>query len=781
MGVSVRAHWLAAAIAASALTAIPVLAADDEDGVVPAGEAATEDDVIVDAPPSDPPVRQARLDEIVVSAQRREESLQDVPVSVNAFSGDDLKNANISESHGLQLKTPGMVYNSQGGYAHIYIRGIGSDGTLPSSEGSIGTFLDGVYNPNANSSIQHFADVERVEVLKGPQGTLFGRNTTGGAINITTRKPADEWSSTLSVYGGSYKRIGADAFVTGPITDWFKFSVAGYYDRSDHYYENINPNGVPIEDVKDWGIRAKLLFQPFDDFEVLINGYITDHYGPDTTVANNLRTSLLTELAGGRTETSNTPYKSNADRGPYYNEYRNTALDIHLTYANDWFEIKSISAYLDTDNSGFIELDYTEADLEEVPVPRGFSETYSQEIQIASTWDEPFQYLLGAFYLESKGGFDPLEVSIGPTSNIDTVLGALQDLVSPLGLGQLIGGLFPGGFPDAIILRTTGIIETKAWAGFGNASVELWEQLTFRAGIRYSTETRFLTKSETKVELLGLPFTPTILSSPPDERTWSAWTPMASIEWRPDNVMYYLKVAEGFKSGNWNPVLLLEPLIPVEPEKIKSVEVGFKGDFFDQRVRFNMAGYWYDYQDLQVQVVSIVSSGTARIENAGNARVYGAEAQLAIAPTPDLLINAGAAWIHSEYLEYIGTGYDEMTGLAFEGDFSGNELNRAPRWTANADATYTFNVWGGPLDVSANIYYASGWYFDAQNTVEQEAYIILGARVSYLHEESGVRLSVIGTNLTDKAYLMNALLHDFGVHGTYAPPRKILARLDWTF
>lgn len=735
-----------------------------------------------DTTPAGSAPRRGQLEEIVVTAQRREQSLQDVPVTVSVLSGDDLKASNISESHGLQLKTPGMVFNSQGGYAHIYIRGIGSDGTIPTSEGSIATFLDGVYNPNANSSIQHFADVERIEVLKGPQGTLFGRNTTGGAINITTRDPSEDFTGSVSLVGGSFDRLGADAFVSAPLTDQLRASAALYYERSDPYYESINPRAPAIVDTEDWGVRLKLLADATERLSVLLTAYMTDHYGADTTVANNLRTSLLTELAGGRNETSNTPYRTNADRGPYFNAYRTSAFDAKLTYSADAFEFKSITAWLDTDNSGFIELDYTEADLEEVPVPRAFTRTLTQEFQLStSAWDERLHMLGGAYYLTSEGGFDPLEISLGPTSIPDDTIGSLGDILGLIGLGGVLDLLFPAGFPDAATLRTFGIIETEAWAGFGNASWSLTESLSLSAGIRYSYETRFLKESRTEVRPLGLPLSPTVLSSPQQEKSWDAWTPMVSVEWKPDEILYYAKYSQGFKSGNYNPVLILEPVEAVEPELITAYEAGFKGDFFDRLLRFNLSGFWYDYEDLQVQVVSIVSSGTARLENAGNAQVYGAEAQLSIAPVADLVVNAGASWMRSEYLEYFGTGYEETTGLAFRGDFSGNELNRAPRWTANGDATYTFHVGGNPLEVSGSVYYASGWFFDAQNTVEQGAFTVYGARIAYTHERSGLKFSLIGSNLTDTEYLINALLHDFGVSGTYAPPRQIVARLDWSF
>ncbi|QQD18023.1 TonB-dependent receptor [Spongiibacter nanhainus] len=720
------------------------------------------------------------IEEVIVTVQRREQSLQDVPVTVSVFSGDDLVSANISESHGLQLKTPGMVYNSQGGYAHIYIRGIGSDGTIPTSEGSIATFLDGVYNPNANSSIQHFADVQRVEVLKGPQGTLFGRNTTGGAINITTKKPAQEFEASMALLGGSYERRGVDMYVSGPLGDALSASVSAYYDESESYYTSINPAAPPVVDNEDYGGRVKILLDISDKLSAQLTGYLTEHYGADTTVGNSFRTSLLTEAAGGRVETSNKPYKTNADRGPYFNEFRTTGVDLKLNYIADSFEFKSITAMLDTDNSGFIELDYTEADLEEVPVPKAFTYTWSQELQLSGDlWNDSLHYLVGAFYLESEGGFDPLEISLGPTAVFDATL---VDLIDGTAIGELLGGIIGDGFPDAATLRTFGIIETEASAVFTNLSWQLTDTFSLSAGLRYSSETRFVTESRTEVRLLSLEsVSPTLLSSPPQDKTWDAWTPMASVEWRPRDTLYYFKYSEGFKSGNYNPVLILEPVTPVEPEFIKAYEIGLKGEFFDRSLRFNFAGFFYNYDDLQVQIVSLVNSGTARLENAGNAQVYGAEAQLAFAPIEQLRFNLGASWMESEYKEYVGTGYDQTTGLAFTGDFSGNELNRAPSLTVSGDVTTHFYFGDDRLEAGVSIYHASGWYFDAQNTFEQEPFTVLGGHISYELIPSNIKLSLIGSNLTSTEYLKNALLHDFGVSGTYAPPRQIVGRIDIEF
>lgn len=715
------------------------------------------------------------IEEVIVTVQRREQNLQDVPVMVSVFSADDLVTSNISESHGLQLKTPGMVYNSQGGYAHIYIRGIGSDGTIPTSEGSIATFLDGVYNPNSNSAIQHFADVQRVEVLKGPQGTLFGRNTTGGAINITTKNPSEEFEASIAFLTGSYERRGVDAYMSVPLGEILRVSLSGFFDESESYYETINPVAPPIVDNEDSGARVKLLFDFNDSFSALLTGYLTDHYGADTAVGNSFRTSLLTQLAGGNVETSNKPYKSNADRGPYFNEFKTTAIDLKLTYTNEIFELKSITAMLDTDNSGFIELDYTEADLEEVPVPKAFTKTWSQELQLNGELNEgKVNYLLGAFYLESEGGFYPLEISLGPTA-------IFNPLFNDSLLGGILKGLFPNGFPDAATLRTFGVIETEAWAVFGNGSWNISNSLTVSAGLRYSNEMRTVTESRTEVRPLGLDFSPTILSSPPEDKTWDAITPMVSIEWRPDEVLYYLKYSEGFKSGNYNPVLILEPITPVEPERINAYEIGLKGDFLGRSLRFNMAGFFYNYDDLQVQIVSLVNSGTARIENAGNAQVYGAEFQFEYAATSNLIFNLGGAWMESEYTEYIGTGYDESTGLAFTGNFSGNELNRAPELTASGDIKYTLYLGDNPLELGVSAYYASGWYFDAQNTFEQESYKVYGGHISYFYFPANLKFSLVGSNITSTEYLKNALLHDFGVSGTYAPPRQIVGRIDWEF
>src|SRR5258705_10042073 len=231
------------------------------------------------------------IEEIVVTAQKRLENQQDVPTSMQAFSGDALTDFGISDSQLLQQDTPGLIYGSNSGYAQAYIRGIGSDATLPTADPSVATYVDGVYYPMVLSTIQRFANVERIEVLKGPQGTLYGRNTTGGAINIVTKDPSDDYELKIDSEAGNFGHGRLSLSGNVPVLESLAVNFSGFGDRTDALYEQTHPSGPKILDTEDWGVRGKIQFAPgevffFEDVKMVGSGYILDHSGSDTNVKN---------------------------------------------------------------------------------------------------------------------------------------------------------------------------------------------------------------------------------------------------------------------------------------------------------------------------------------------------------------------------------------------------------------------------------------------------------------------------------------------------------------
>ena len=760
-----------------ALGTVPGYTQDAEDEtVIEAGDGPAEGGADTTPPPPGTGMTAApRIDEIRVTAQRREEGLQDVPMAVAAFSGDALKERNITDAHGLQLVTPALVYRSGVGHAMPYIRGIGSDATIPTVDPSIATFFDGVYNPSAVSNMRHLTDVERIEILKGPQGTLFGRNTTGGAISIVTREPSDEFEVKGSITYGSFDQLGVDGFVTGPITDWAGISVSAYYDRSSEYYDNVLPGGPKPGDTREYGGRVKLLLQPWSTLKLRLHAFHNDHKGTDTSLVQNFRTSLLTASMGGMPHLE--PWEAENNQAAV-TEFTFTGFDAKLSYEWEGYEVWVQSAHFDTDLFLNMDLDGSNADLARGAV-EGFVNTItSHEIQISSPADGWYDWIGGAYYAETEAGWDPLIVGLGPGATLNTVLGGVLDLL-PLDILPL-----PVDLTDPVAVAARGVNTGEAFAAFGQVNVHPFDWLTLGAGLRYSKESREVKKSEAYVNVGGLlngdGFQ--ILNTQGQNSEWTDLSPKFVATFKPeDHLLFYASWSQGFKSGTWNPIVVFVAPSEVDPEKITAYEVGFKTDFFGGLMRLNGAAFYYDYEDLQVMVVSVVNAGAAVVENAGQATMKGAELEFIAAPFEWVRLNVGGSFLSGKYDEYVGTGYDPTTGLPFEGDFSGNEMISAPKWTLTSELVFTYDIWGGPIEIAGNFYYNSGFWFEAQNTFKQPAYHVFGARLSYTHEKSNVRFSLVGSNLNDAEYLNYSVSLDFGVIGKYAPPRRLTARIDWTF
>jgi len=762
------------------------------------------------------------IEEIVVTAQKRLENQQDVPISMQAFSGDALTDFGISDSQSLQQVTPGLIYGSNSGYAQAYIRGIGSDATLPTADPSVATYVDGVYYPMVLSTIQRFANVERIEVLKGPQGTLYGRNTTGGAINIVTRDPTDNYEIKIDSEAGNFGHGRLSLYGNVPVIESLAVNFSGFGDRTAALYEQTHPTGPKILDTEDWGVRGKIQFAPgkvffFEDVKVVGSGYILDHSGSDTNVKNQFDPSPLANLLGA--SPTATPYKAGSDL-PDTSRTRIEGLNLKTTLGLHWLDLVGISAYQDIENHGFVDYDATPAHA------AGFggtnkANTFSQEVQLLSHDWQHFEWVAGAYYLTGDAGFVPLNFFLGtplpaiPLPVLTTLLSnppavplpmlpppnvtiPSNQIPVPIPIPQLpIPGIPAKAVYVYVPLAT--VVDTDAYAGFGQLTWKAFDWLRLTGGLRYSTETRALSRNEifqagfitdpstVDTDPPQFPRGSPIVRRTPRSKNFSNVSPKFGIElpfdklWFVDSILLYATHTKGFKSGTYNPVAVVEEPKPVKEEEVTSIEFGFKSELFDRNVRLNVSAFTYSYDNLQLQTIALTSGGAVRLENAGKAKVRGLDLDLLWAPIRGLQLSLDGALLHSEYEVCDCSGFDQNTGLAFKGDFSGNELVRAPKFTGTAQASYTFDVWGGPLEIAGTAYYNDGYWFDAQNSFFQSSYTLYGARLSYLHERTALRFTLYGANLSDELYLINGNVNDFGRFGTFGMPRSFGGRVEWRF
>jgi iron complex outermembrane receptor protein len=812
------------------------------DGAMPENAEAYESVIPVgsDDPPKDELAKakpQRRIEEIVVTAQKREESLQDVPIAITAFSGDSLVAKGITDTQQLAQATPGLVYASNAGYAQAYIRGIGSDATLPTADPSVATYIDGIYYPMVQSTIQSFANVERIEVLKGPQGTLFGRNTTGGAINVITKDPGQESEYSTLFEVANYGHMRLSLYGSTPVTDSLAVSLSGFVERADSYYEQNNPTGPEILDTQNWGVRVKVAYNSgsigsIDNINAVLSAYALDHHGADTNIVNQFRPSVLSTALGGSPTTE--PYQASTDL-PDTNYTRIEGVNFKATANLPYFDLVSISGYQNVENFGTVDYDATASAEAGFGAHPGLSESFSQELQLVSNaWDD-VDFVAGGYYFTGSAGFVPLNfglTAVIPTALadaasplLDVLLPILQstppvqipsitipntpeivaDLLDTLGnalpLEQLILRISELGLLDLpgnsayVAIPLVSIVDTEAYAAFSQVTWRVADWLNLTAGLRYSNEKRTLVRNDIYAPLVisdprnfdqirGLQGTP-LISRPSRDASWDDLSTKFVIEFPfadlgfIDSGMVYLGRTEGFKSGTWNVVALTDTPLPVEPEDVTSWEGGFKTDMLNGSLRFNGSLFQYDYQNLQLQTIALTSGGAVRLENAGSAKLKGADLDAIVAPADWVQLSMGATFLESEFTVCNCSGFQEDTGLGFRGDFSGNELVNAPPFTANADLSFMFGVTGGDVELAGTYYYNEGHWFDAQNTFKQEAYGLIGARASYTHSRSNIRITVYGQNLADERYLLNGNVNDFGRFGTYAAPRTYGLRLQW--
>ncbi|MEQ9661085.1 MAG: TonB-dependent receptor, partial [Parasphingopyxis sp.] len=603
----------------------------------------------------------ASNDVIVVTAQRREEALQDVPIAVTAFQGEQLQQAGIDDVLELSRVTPSLLITEGSSQAQPFIRGVGGRNITPGNEATTAVYIDGVYQTEKTGiMLQSFPDVESVQVLRGPQGTLFGRNATSGAILITTRMPEDEFGAMVEGTYGTQDRQ-ARGFLTAPLGDSVAFSVSGFYRYETPYLINLNPSnglGSHTGDEESYGVRANLLIEPASNFSVLLQG----NFGEGYTRA----VMAVQPIEGGPTtlgEAVSVPFGINIrqPRRAYHGEitpevdFNTWGVSARTDLDLSTFSIRSTTAYSES-GSG------VQLDLDASPVPVFWfdtnlqSRTFQQELLVSSNTSSPFQWLLGGFYINYRDGYEQLDqyvgLSVPQPLRPHTVPQQLLDF-SALGLGPTSGLAY---------IDQTSFVTVESLGLFGEASYEFGNGTKITAGLRYTDETHTLDSDNRRATyvpdglggVITIPSTTTAacaanptcsgLSTGFSELTYRL---VLDHEFSSD-VLAYASYNRGFKSGVYN-ISSIPNVIATEPETIDAFEVGLKTQLFDRQLTLNTALYYYNYDNLQVPVVD-PQTNTQRSINAAKATISGLEIELAWNPSSRLSLNAGfSTFFQSEY------------------------------------------------------------------------------------------------------------------------------------
>lgn len=745
-----------------------------------AAQASPEEQAPATQPTATPAPANQGIADIVVTAQRREERLQNVPIAVSAFSGALLKNNGLDAVVALPRLTPGLVLNQGAGFVSPYIRGIGTQYANLGLEPSIAIYTDDVYRSRPISGISSFLDVNRIEVLKGPQGTLFGRNATGGAIRIVTNDPTDKFEGTAALTLGSFDRIMGEGVVNVPVTSNLAVRVAGSYEDRNSYMHTVFSDPKRPPDLKQFNIRGKIRWEPASNLKLLLSVDHSFKRDPEAQAFVALDDSPLSiaRARGGLPATNTDFYQTGVNYQIVGKDFdklavraSQTAVEFRADWNLDFATLSSISTYLRSEGTSLADIDATTLPY----FPTSFSEhssAYSQELQITSVPGSPITWVAGAYYYKEKGG------------NLFRLGGI--DATDALGIAAPPGvGVFNSTNPYIGLLAH---VQAESFAPYAEGTYHVTPKLSLTAGVRYTWETKTLLDNENYFGNVGSSNLVYFQASD-IKYHFGKFTPRFIASYKPaDKVMVYASYSRGFKSGGVNTPG--SQTSEIKPEVLDAYEIGLKTDF--RTFRFTAAGFYYNYSNLQVQ--RTVPSGNL-VENAGKARIYGLEADIVVEPLRGLQLGLGGSYINSKYKTFEGTGQVPAFSSAAcaaaggitagsipvpcqgyvdeEQDFSGNRLVNAPEWSGYARIGYHYDLGrAGGLDFTGIANYTGKYYYDFGNTVSEPAHAIVSTSIGWEAANKAYSLTFFVDNLFKKKYYAYVAVFTAGNYGVPAEPRS---------
>ncbi|NWG52856.1 MAG: TonB-dependent receptor [Hydrogenophilaceae bacterium] len=615
--------------------------------------------------------------EIVVTATRREENLQDVPLAVTAFSGEALAETRIQTFADLAQATPGPTFVPISGASgsQLQMRGQYASDDSPAFDTPVGIFIDDIYYGSVASFYPDFYDIEQLAVLRGPQGTTFGRNTVGGALQITSRRPSfDGYEGTVTATIRSQDGFESTGAFNMPLTDnlaaRFAYSVKNV--GGDVY--NVT-TGNHVNDANIWSGRASLLWQASPNIDVLASASYTrdDSLGDGPVLIG--QGALIASL--------NNPYDSG---NTYLDDDGKTERDIFNAFVRadwrmDWGTLTSITGYRTLDAFYREDIDGSPVEIAPNKIDINEEEQFSQEIRLTSNSGGAIEWVAGVYYLHQQTFRSETYTFGAPASTF--IFG------SPWRINAFTGG-------NVYRVRIAGDIETESIAPFGELTWHLNDQWAITGGVRYTydqkenvTDQQNLTTPGATTVFFGLPKTVAA------EESWDAWTPRVILEFQPtQDIMLYASASRGFKSGGYNYAAptVAQAQTPILPETNTSYEIGAKTTWLDGRFRANLALYDAVTEDLQVR--SLVGT-TLQVNNAGEAEVQGLELELLAVPVDALTLGFNYAYTDAVYNDYRGCATYTVTNpapppatLTVPWDCSGNRIPFVPENSFNVFAQY---------------------------------------------------------------------------------------------
>lgn len=707
------------------------------------------------------------LQELVVTAQKREASLQDVAAAVSALGADALKLRGVTNVESLTTQIPNVIWGEQTSASLITIRGVGTSVDTGVAEPNVGIHIDGVYQSRATMATLELQDIARIEVLRGPQGTLYGRNSTGGAINIISASPTDAFEAEAAASAGNFGQYGARGYVSGPIAATAKARISAYYKHSDGYYKNIVTGDDKADESNAYGVRGVLDFTPTETFAANLSAYYQVFDQPQY-VGQQLLTPIpgffaaLGGSAAGVAASTNTiqPHRIASDFAGS-NKITTLGLTANLSWEiTPTLTLKSITGYVDhTLNQNFDgdATSYAQSVIGQTPQvanssPRiGDAKSISQEFNLSGKAGQRLTWLAGAFLFDEN--FYP-------------------DIPAPLPNGLPPAFAPPTGLPAGSIIVQHGKETTKSYAAFTDATFNVTDRFRLSGGVRVSRDEKTFVQTS-GVSIPGVPAAFTLAcSNQVREKTFDSTTPRVAAEFdAAKDTLVYLQYAKGFRSGGFN---ISDCADDFGPEKVGAVEGGLKMRFADLRGTLNISAFDYDYTGLQIFQIN---GFTQNIANA-DAKVRGAEAELTFAPNAAWQFNAAASYLDAKYGDFLNI--DPLNPLLGPQQLRGNRLNRAPESTFSGGAQVTvpserFGLpSGGKFRFRAEIYHTAAIFFRPFNVGrDRQAPYTLGNFFAEYTAEGGLSLRAYVKNVGDTEYVAQALANPIegAYDGHYGPPR----------
>ncbi|MCY4213769.1 MAG: TonB-dependent receptor [Gammaproteobacteria bacterium] len=678
--------------------------------------------------PSMVAAQERELEEIIVTATKRESDVMDVPASITALSAETLENRVVNNYDDLSVLVPNWDVKLANAQVIQRVRGIAHGLVQGPHEGAVAQHIDGVYIPRTTALRGVYNDLQSIEALRGPQGTLYGRNATGGALNLITNRPTEDFEGRLSLLAGSYDRRNLTAMVSGALSEQILGRLGVYYNKRDGYIENLQPGGddPDYEDVTSF--KLGLRFLPSDEVTIDVTVAHEDWEGSNAWASFTAPQDVIFPIY------ANAPFT--LEYGKLYNDVENkderqdTIVALNVGWkVSDTLSVRSTTGFVrndfeavnDSDGTGVYSVSWH---------PTSESDTFSQELVIDfSFMEDRLDLIVGGYYYEDDTDFG----FYLPLNFIDLSFG------SPFNTSQI---------------NQDWRQDLTAYAGFLDVTYHVSDNFRVFGGVRVSEEDKDLVIQSQQVVPLcgyGLP-----VSEVGDD--WSDTSPRLGFQWDvSDTGMIYAQVQEGFRSGGYDSGSCNDPF---DPEEITAFEVGYKARFNDDRGSVSAAAFYYDYQDLQIQQIVDLQ---LNIENAASSEVWGFEIEASLLIGDYTTLGFNYAYVNAEFDDY--TDCDAIlflgncssaiiaAGRAVFEDLSGNQVPGAAEHTFGVSLDQQIPIGVGDLTLIVDAYWTDETFPRQFNRIEWNGYTLVNAFLAFQPESwQNATVRLFAKNLTDEEY-----------------------------